>query len=368
MPSIHIKDDLRAAVEAATGGLCTVFYSASGQPCFMRAIPRYNLEDIDPALGTGPAPGFVVNGVAKDVIWIGQYAGVIRNGELLSMPGVDPTASLAYTAFVTAARATGPGFHVMTNAEWAAVALLCAKQGYQPRGNTSHGRAHDMLFETCPRQDGAAPGTAGGTARAPTGSGPMSWRHDNSTAGIEGLVGNVWELTPGLRVVDGEIQVIENNDAASLALFDDTAAWKAIKASDGTLVAPGTAGTLKYDSLAAWSDNATVNGLGNLQIDSKIDFRNGMAGDDGYTGDYNSMAFSALSAEAGVNIPAIAKALLLAPSLALSGSIYMRNHGKRYPLRGGGWDDGLTAGLGAMLLSHPASHARSNLGARLAKV
>lgn len=368
MPSIFIKDDLRAAVEAATGGLCTVFYTASGQPCFMRAIPRYNLEDIDPALGNGPHPGFVVNGVAKDVIWIGQYAGVIRNGELLSLPGVDPTTSQAYANYVSAARASGPGFHVMTNAEWAAVALLCAKQGYQPRGNTSYGRAHDMLFETCPRQDGAAPGVTTGTARAPTGSGPLAWRHDNTPAGIDGLVGNVWEFTPGLRLVDGEIQVIENNDAAGLALFDDTAAWKAIKASDGSLVAPGTAGTLKYDSLAAWSDNATSNGLGNFQIDTKIDFRNGTLGDDGYTGDYNSMAFSALSVEAGVIVPAIAKALLLAPSLALNGSVYMRNHGKRYPLRGGSWASGSTAGLGALDLNDAASYASSYLGARLAKV
>lgn len=51
-----VKDSLRQGVESASGGLCTVMYTKRGQPVFLRRIPRFNLEDIDPSLGTGPHP------------------------------------------------------------------------------------------------------------------------------------------------------------------------------------------------------------------------------------------------------------------------------------------------------------------------
>jgi hypothetical protein len=369
MPTIFVKDDLRAAIEAATGGLCTVHYTQSGQPSYFRWVPKFNLEDIDPDYGTGVHPAFVVGGVTRDGIWVGMYPGIVRNGELLSLPGVDPTVSQPYTYFVDAARACGAGFHVMTNAEWAAVSLLTAKAGDQPRGNTNYGRAHDATWESARRVDSGTPGVTSGTGRTLVGAGPLSWRHDGSTAGIADLVGNIWEFTPGLRLVDGEIQVLANNDAATAALFDDSAAWQAISATDGSLVAPGTAGTLKYDSLTAYSDNGAVNDLGGFQIDDVVDNRNGLAGDNSHGYDYNSMAFSSLAADTGITVPALAKALLLAPgALSLAGRIYMRNHGQRYPLRGGAWNSGGSAGLGALYLSLAASYAYSNVGARPAKV
>ena len=369
MPTIFIKDDLRAAVEAATGGLVSVHYTQQGQPCYMRWVPKFNLEDLGADYGSGVHPAFIVDGVTKDGLWIGVYPGIVRNGELLSLPGVAPTVSQPYTYFVTAARAAGPGFHVMTNAEWAAIALWCAKNGYQPRGNTNHGRAHDAPWETGTRVDRATPGTTSGNANTLTGSGPVTWRHDGTTAGIADLVGNVWEFTPGMRLADGEIQVLANNNAASAALFDDSAPWQAIRASDGALVAPGTAGTLKYDSLVAYSDNGVVNDLGNFQIDDVVDFRNGPSGDNSYSYDYNGMPFASLTADTGITVPAILRALCLAPgSLSLKGRIWMRNHGQRYPLRGGSRNDGVSAGLGALYLNDPASRSGSYFGARLAKV
>ena len=56
MPTIFVKDDLRAAIEAATGGLCTVHYTASGQPSYFRWIPRFNLEDLGADYGARPHP------------------------------------------------------------------------------------------------------------------------------------------------------------------------------------------------------------------------------------------------------------------------------------------------------------------------
>jgi hypothetical protein len=335
----------------------------------MRFIPKFNLEDLGPDYGTGPHPAFVVDGATRDGFWVGIYQGIIKNGELLSVPNVDPTVSRPYTDFVAAARATGPGFHVMTNAEWAAVALLTAKSGSQPRGNTNWGRAHDAVWETGCRVDRGAPGSTTGTGRTLTGAGPLSWRHDGSPAGIADLVGNVWEFSPGLRLVDGEIQVLEANNDATAANFTDAAPWRAIRLSDGALVAPGTAGTAKYDGLTEYSDNGVANDLGNFQIDDVVDLRNGPSGSNSYDYDHNSMPFNSLAADAGITVPPILRALGLAPgSLALNGRIWMRNHGQRYPLRGGAWGSGAYAGLGALDLIGPASNADWSIGARPAKV
>lgn len=347
MPTIFIRDELRASVEAATGGLCTVHYTQSGQPSFFRWIPQFTMDAIDASLGSGVHPAFIVdNPVPRDGIWIGMYPGVVKNGELLSLPGVDPTVGQPYTYFVSAARACGAGFHVMTNAEWAAVALLTAKSGPQPRGNTIWGRAHDATWETARRVDAGTPGSTSGTGRTLTGTGPVTWRHDGTPAGIADLVGNIWEFTPGLRLVDGEIQVIMNNDAATASDFSDAAPWKAIL-QDGSLVAPGTAGTLKLNFASAPTIATGVTNYG-----------------DGYT------PFASLSAATGVTVPAIMRALALAPlsSPALAGGFWMNNNGQRYPFRGGDWSHGASAGLGALSLSYPASDAYWIIGARPAKV
>ncbi|CAJ0884120.1 hypothetical protein [Ralstonia mannitolilytica] len=369
MPTIFIRDELRASVEAATGGLCTVHYTQSGQPSYFRWIPKFTLDAIDASLGSGVHPAFIVDGIERDGIWIGMYPGVVKNGELLSLPGVDPAVGQPYTYFVNAARACGAGFHVMTNAEWAAVALLTAKSGPQPRGNTNWGRAHDATWEAARRVDAGTPGTTTGTGRTLTGAGPVTWRHDGTPAGIADLVGNVWEFTPGLRLVDGEIQVLANNDAAIASDFSGAAPWKAIL-QDGSLVAPGTSGTLKLDANAAYSDNGAVNDIGGFKVATSIANYTGPSGDEGYSYDFASAGLTSLTAATGVTTPAVLKALVVAPlaSLGLNGRFYMRNRGLRYPFRGGAWNSGASAGLGALYLNDPASGAYWSLGARPAKV
>lgn len=369
MPTIFIRDELRASVEAATGGLCTVHYTRSGQPSYFRWIPKFTLDAIDASLGSGVHPAFIVDGIQRDGIWIGMYPGVVKNGELLSLPGVDPTTSQPYTYFVSAARACGAGFHVMTNAEWAAVGLLTARSGPQPRGNTSYGCAHNAVWETARRVDNGTPGSTSGVGRTLTGTGPVTWRHDGTPAGIADIVGNVWEFTPGLRLVEGEIQVLENNNAATASDFTDAAPWKAVL-QDGSLVAPGTSGTLKLNADAAYSDNGVADNIGGFKVAASIANYTGPSGDEGVSYDYAYVQFPSLTAATGVTIPALMKALAIAPlaSPGLNGGFYMRNRGRRYPFRGGGWGDGASAGLGALSLLHPASSANWGIGARPAKV
>lgn len=94
MVSIFVKDDLRASVEAASGGRQTVLYTALGQPTYMNVIPQFDGQAIDASLPPGPHEMFMVNGIAKNEYFVGTYPGRVFNGELLSLPGVDPSTGI----------------------------------------------------------------------------------------------------------------------------------------------------------------------------------------------------------------------------------------------------------------------------------
>ena len=249
--TILIKDSLRQSVELASGGLQTVLYTAKGQATYMNIIQKYDMSTIDASL-SGTHPAFIVDGVEKPEIFIGTYQGRIVNGELLSLPNVEPTHSTNYDNFLTAARACGNGHHLITNAEWSAVALQCYKNGTQPMGNSYYGRSSEDPLLIGRRQDGLNPGNTTGSARTLTGSGPVQWRHNGKSNGIADLSGNVNEWNSGMRLLNGEIQIIENNNAAKLAINLGAASteWKAIDGATGNLVAPNgtgtTVGTVKF--------------------------------------------------------------------------------------------------------------------------
>lgn len=249
--TILIKDSLRQSVELASGGLQTVMYTAKGQPTYMNIIQKYDMSTIDPSL-SGTHPAFIVDGVEKPEIFIGTYQGRIVNGELLSLPNVEPSHSTNYDNFLTAARACGNGHHLITNAEWSAVALQCYKNNTQPMGNSYYGRSSEDPLLIGRRADGLNPGNTSGAARTLTGSGPVQWRHNGKNNGIADLSGNVWEWNSGMRLLNGEIQIIENNNAAKLAINLGAASteWKAIDGATGNLVTPDgsgtTVGTVKF--------------------------------------------------------------------------------------------------------------------------
>lgn len=351
--TILIKDSLRQSVELASGGLQTVLYTAKGQATYMNIIQKYDMSTIDASL-SGTHPAFIVDGVEKPEIFIGTYQGRIVGGELLSLPNVEPSHSTNYTNFLTAARACGNGHHLITNAEWSAVVLQCYKDNKQPMGNTYYGRSSENPLLIGRRADGLNPGDTSGSARTLTGSGPVEWRHNGKENGIADLSGNVWEWNSGMRIFNGEIQVIADNNASKLAidLGATSAEWKAINGETGNLVTPDgsgtTAGTIKYAD--GGTADYTINGS-------------------------NFGGIRNLSTTKPVTAAALArlKALCLYPHIentaSYNGDYFGKSMtGETLPLRGGTWFYAATAGVFALYLTYARSYTFTTFGARPAFV
>ena len=218
-PLILVQDPLRQAVEAETGGRMTVLYDAAGNPNYMHVVPRFRYEDLgfDAELGEGDVTAFDTGtGAIKPEIFIGAYQASSDGGNAVSQPFKEPWVNIDWDDSKAACDAMGAGWHMMTVHEWAAVALWCAANGFEPRGNTNHGRAHDATWEVGRRQDGDTypPGDSDGVGNIYAGSGPATWRHNGDLSGIADLVGNVWEWLWGAKIQDGRIHAVAVNDTS----------------------------------------------------------------------------------------------------------------------------------------------------------
>ena len=245
--NIIIKDTLRASVEAASGGRQTIIYTAKGQPSWMYVLPKFNMEDIPGwTAGTGTHPAFIANGVEQSEIMVGVYQAAEIDGEAVSQPGLYPRVNINYDQARTLCQANGAGHDLMGIWDWAAIALWCMANGFQPRGNTNFGRHHDNKWETGIIPDGATLGSdATGVTNIRTGSGPNSWNHDNSPGGIADLVGNVWEWLYGMKILDGVVQLAPDNGDYTEAQYTNTAFTLPSNRTWSTIDATGAPDSLK---------------------------------------------------------------------------------------------------------------------------
>jgi hypothetical protein len=361
--TINIPDTLRKSVEAASNGRNTVLYTAKGQPCYMSILAHTDMATANAALGISRHPAFIVNGVDKSELFIGQHLGSSSNAEMVSVPGADPVNTITFDNAILLARANGNGWHVMSNAEWSAVALYCYYNGFQPRGNTNFGRSSDVTTERGVTSSTAnatlspigrlAPTTGNNTNRTYTGSGPASWRHDNTPFGIADLCGNVWEWQSGIRILNGQIQVQANNDAA-LATADFAAsstAWQAIDGATGALVAPASSGTVRYANANSGTADFTLYRANGSSFE-------GMANSTGA----NPVSAAALTVLKSLGLFPIANAGLGGDVFFISMTV------EALPVRGGSWTNSANAGVVALNCGYPRSGADGNVGARPAFV
>lgn len=237
----------------ALKGVCPnneILMDNAGMPSIMVKIPKMTYAQAGLGSSNAIMPAFIVNGQEIDEIYIGKYQACVQNGRAYSLPGVDPRANVTLDAAIDYCAAKGDGWHLMTNAEWGALLRWCAVRGITPIGNNDFGKhSSESVYTGIPttfESDGR-------TRHIATGTGPLTYYHDGTPSGIADSCGNVWEWDGGLRIVKGEVQILANNNAAdsSISQAATGASWKAIKASDGTLIDPDgfgtTTGSVKMD-------------------------------------------------------------------------------------------------------------------------
>ena len=313
-----------------------ILYDDKGQPSIMVKIPKMTYAQLGLGSSTAVHPAFIVNGQEVDAIYISKYQNIVVDGRAYSLPGEDPKATISKDSALAACTAKGAGWHLMTRAEWAMLALWCKNNGSMPKGNNNYGKdASESNYKAIPMtKDGA------NTAHVATGTGPLSWSHDGTPSGIWDLNGNVSEWVGGIRLVKGELQILANNNGADAdnSQAVSSAQWKAIKGSDGTLITPDgtgtTSGSVKLDFVSsAWK---WIDGTISSQSDSS-----------------RNCNFEDVAADAGLH----ADTVLLLQALGLlkydstvgaySGDKFYANNGadERAFICGGRWNNGAEAGV-----------------------
>ena len=339
-------DDLQGAV-AQFGAGNKVIYDDIGMPSIMVGVPKMTYADIITGGTSEVLPFFIVDGEEKNTIYVSKFPNIVENERAYSLAMKLQRNYITFDQSVAACKKKGNGWHLNQTGIFAVLNLLSQKMGTVPHGNTNYGKDYYHAYE-----HGILP--QGETDRTLTGSGEPTWYHNHDTSGIADLCGNVWEWTGGLRLVDGEIQIIPYGNCMKhdCDMSAESTLWKAIK-PDGTLVDPGTAGTLKIDQVSATSG---------LRINTTVQYPT--SGDT-----YRNIAFKTLAAASGVNIPKLLIALGIFPEESATygnDQIWARVHGERLPLRGSAFSNTSHSGPSALYLTVVRSHSLGGVGFRSA--
>ena len=344
--------DLRQAVEALSGGRNTVILDNIGMPSIVVPIPLMRYANVLEGGTQEPLPGFLLSNVEQEVIYLSKYQNIIVNDRAYSLPFKDPGVGIDFDTAVEVSRNKGVGWHLQTNALWAAIALWSKRNGTLPRGNNDSGKD---------AQTGES-GILSEGGRTAGGSGPLSWYHNHHDTGVADLNGNVREWCGGLRLANGEIQIIPYGNAMrpDCDMSVNSGEWRAIL-PDGSLAPPGTPNTLKFDYTSASIGQATPN----FHLSSVLD--NPQTGNE-----YGRCNFGALEAAAGINVPVLLQGLGIFPAEAdgfdNQGDFLFRNIGERLPQRGGAFDNGSRAGVFGLSLNNTRTKVSERIGFRAAYI
>ena len=269
-----------------------------------------------------------IRGKAVKEYAISKYPNTLIGGVPHSMPYQQPAVNINHDEAIRLCESKGPGWHLLTNDEWAALAHQSRKNGTLPRGNTDCGKSHSH-----PEETGTTYRDSSGDSKTLTGSGPVTWNHDHTAEGVADMCGNIFEHVGGIRFLNGQVQVIPNNEAAAGAdQSRDSKEWKAIYTADGDPVYYNVEdGEIKLQPIAPEGK------------------------------DYDGVQFTDLNTSA-LEVPEKLIELGLYPAPGYEGTDYfwLDTDGERIVLRGGGWHNGASAGV--FSFSGGASRARVSWG------
>lgn len=274
-----------------------------------------------------------IRGKAVKEYAISKYPNTLIEGVPYSMPYQQPAVNINHDEAIRLCESKGPGWHLLTNDEWAALAHQSRKNGTLPRGNTNSGESHSH-----PEETGTTYNDGGRTL---TGSGPVTWNHDHTAEGVADMCGNIWEHVGGIRFMDGQVQVIPGNSAAAGAdQSRDSKEWQAIHTADG-------------DPVYYKVEDSEIK-LQSVAPEGK---------------DYDGVQFADLDASA-LDVPEKLIELGLYPAPGYEGTDYfwLDTNGERIVFRGGNWNSGARAGVFDFGGHHSRALVGTNVGFRSALV
>ena len=277
-----------------------------------------------------------IRGKAVKEYAISKYPNTLIEGVPYSLPYQQPAVNINHDEAIRLCESKGPGWHLITNDEWAALAHQSRKNGTHPRGNTDCGKSHSH-----PEETGTTYRDSSGDSKTLTGSGPVTWNHDHTAEGVADMCGNIFEHVGGIRFLNGQVQVIPNNEAAAGAdQSKDSKEWTPIYTADG--------GTVHYNI-----EDGRIE-LQAVALDGK---------------DYDGVEFKELDGSA-IDIPEQLIELGLYPAPGYEGMDYfwLDTDGERIVLRGGYWGDGASAGVFYFLGSNSRANVYWSVGFRSALI
>lgn len=161
---------------------------------------------------------FKVNGKTVAAVLISQFTNVVLKGIAASLPYQKPAESMDHDESAEACRKKGKGWHLLTNTEFVYLLEEAERLGHKISGNTNWGKNADNPEEKGWCYDGYT---------TLTGLDPLAWSHDGTKDGVFGLCGNFHERVAGLRLHNGVIEYIKDNDAAFTDYAPGDPAWTA---------------------------------------------------------------------------------------------------------------------------------------------
>lgn len=319
---------LAGAPTAQPGLKCEVvaIYDSAGIPSIMRRFTKTtNKELFGGSEKTNPA--FIIGGKEYDEIYVSVYPNCEINGKPYSLPFQKLWTNITNDDAARACFSKGEGWHLLTAAEWGLLADTSLKLGTIPHGNTNGGKYHADPEEHGQEYDDSS--------RTLTGSGPATWTHDHTPEGVHDLCGNVWEMLRGLRIYNGRLQAAKDNDAAlDIDLTREGDCWQPIYDNNGESVA-----------VSVSDEEITICTATGIE-------RN-----------YDGVEWGDVSIECESEQ---LKELALFPGEPEAYFYVDSTDGEYFPVRGGLWISGASAGVFCAYLSHPRSVVGPGIGFRSA--